>query len=413
MKDLKFSLFHSEKGITELNPRGEKDIFELFKFYHSEKLIELSKGVREATGESQKILKNKLPYITPFGTFSHRENKAIKQYNRNLIAIDLDNLQPKQIEEIREICRKCENVLLCALSPRNEGIKILAIINHEFTPENHTTSIKHHIKEILNILGLNEYFEHIDKSQFTLSQGFFLCHDPNMIFNIYATAKNIPLKPFTPTKKQVSLNHSVYNHDRVSKYIQGVLNRNISDLVNTKPGHRHATILLNIKAFGMIRNYAKDLEADYFNRLQNAIEFIYRNDDPEDIYSALRTLYDIQDKATPQSCDLIEEIIKDNKEIEIALNCFENEIEHKSERDEIKILSRVINWYFDGYLLAQKTKNETNICYRGFPTAKKIDRLKSIEGVNIVETSEGVLLNGNLWDGSHMTIKTKTLSHAE
>lgn len=413
MKDLKFSLFHSDKGIKELNPRGEVDIIQLFKYYHSENLIELSKGVREAIGSSQDQLKMRLPYITPYGIFSQRENKSITHYNRNLIAIDLDHLELEEIATIRDICRNCENVLLCALSPRNKGLKILAMVNHEFTPENHTTSTKHHKKEILNILGLDHYIDKIDISQFTLSQGFFLCHDPHMIFNLNATAKNTPLQPHTPTRKEVVANHSIYNHDRISKYIQGVLNRNVSDLVNAQPGNRHATILLNIKGFGLIRNYAKELEEDYFNKLQNVIEFIYRNNDPEDIVSALRTLYNIQDKATPQSCDKIEEIINDNKEIQNALTCFLNGVEYESNHDEIRIFSSAINWYYDGYLLAQRTSEGTNICYRGYPTAKKIDRLKSIEGVDIVETSEGVLLYGYLWNGSTKTIQPKTLSHAE
>lgn len=413
MKEIKFSFFYSEfSGIKDTKPKKEIDIPELFKIYNSEKLIELSKGVREARGESQKQLKNMLPAITPYGTFSKRGNDFLCHYNQNLIALDFDNLELNEIEEIKAICRNSENVLLCALSPRNAGLKILAFINHEFTPENHATCIKQNLSKILSILGLNKFTP--DESQSTLSQAFFLCHDPGMYFNAKATATNIPLQAIKPTRKQITINHATFNKDRVSNILNGLLNRNIEEMINAPNGNRHQTILKNIKAFGLIKTYDQTLMEIYFQRLKSAIEMAYLNESKEEIEQALKTLSAIRENSRPETSDLIEEAIRENNRIEIASSYFINAKEYKHEKDSIEVYYNRIAWYFEGYLLARynpSTPDEIYICFSGFPTAKKIDRLNSINGVKIIETKDHVLLNGEIWCGSQKTIISKISSH--
>lgn len=415
MKEIKFSFFYSEfAGIKDTKPKKEIDIPELWKILNSEKLIELSKGVREAVGESQKQLKSMLPAITPYGTFTKRGNDFLCHYNQNLIALDFDNLESIEIEEIKTICRNSENVLLCALSPRNEGIKILAFINHDFTPENHATCIKQNLSKILSILGLNKFTP--DESQSTLSQAFFLCHDPGMYFNAKATAKNIPLQAIKPTRKQITINHTTFNKDRVSNILNGLLNRNIEEMINAPNGNRHQTILKNIKAFGLIKTYDSTLMESYFQRMTSAIEMAYLNESKEEIEQALKTLATAREKAIPQTSDLIEQSIEENNRIEIASSYFTNGKEYKHDKDSIEIYCNRIAWYFEGYLLARYdilTPETIYICYRGIPTAKKIDRLNSINGVKIIEAKDFVLLHGEIWTGSQRAINTKILSHVK
>jgi ribosomal protein S8 len=420
MKELRFSFFFSKEGIKGTSPTKEISALELVKIYHSEGLINLSKGVREAQGSSQDQLKSLLPYITPYGTFLKRANKAIDHYNSNLIAFDFDHLDPHEISEIKDICRNSQSVFICVLSPKNKGIKVLALINHNFTIDNHATGIKENISKILQHLGLDNFKP--DISQFTLSQGFFLCYDSEMIINLNARATNEPFNIKERTKKEVlSSNNSTFNKGRIDTYIENLLNRNISQMASSPPGSRHATILLNIKAFGMIKQYKTDLENDYFERLEKAIEIAYHEEVDDIIDQAKKTLHDVKLNAIATPLDVIENIKRDNKAIEIAYNHFiqgvkyyndQNEgrdiLEEENLIDEISVFCGTVNWSFQGYLIAQKSRinNEIKICYRGYPTHKKIDRLRSFKGVELIETKEGVLLNGEIWEGKQRTIET-------
>jgi hypothetical protein len=408
MKELKFSFFYSDKGIKETTPTKEIDLKELFKIYQSETLFNLTKAVRNSTGETQRILKNKLPFITPYGTFNQRKNDRIEHYNKNLIALDFDYLEAHEIEEIKTISKQSKNIVLCGLSPRGKGLKILALISHDFEIENHSTNIKKNVSKILEILNLDKY--KCDHSQFTLSQAFFLSHDPGIILNLNAIATNEILENSKPLKKEITFNSKIQNRNRIENILTGLFNRNIDELLNASPGNRHQKILLNIKAFGFIRAYWQEIENEYFTRLENVIETIY--EDRNEKQSALKTLHDIRDKATPQSSDKIEEIISENLEIQRVNKAFITGKEYTGLKDQIEIKFGFVFWYFDKYLIAKKPlfENKLFIKFSGYATAKKIDRLNSFPGVEIIElSSNSVLLNGAFWSGSEKIILTENV----
>lgn len=429
MKELKFSFFFSQRGILGTSPTKEISALELIKIYHSEWLINLSKGVKEAQGSTQDHLKSLLPYITPYGTFAIRENKSIKHYNSNLIAIDFDKLEPHEISEIRDICRNSQNVFICLLSPRNKGLKVLAFINHEFTIDNHATGIKQNLTKILQHLGLDNFEP--DITQFTLSQGFFLSYDNDMIINLNASATNEPFKIKEPTKREIlNSNNTTFNKGRIDTYIDNLLKRNISEMANAQKGARHPKILLNIKAFGMIKMYCKEHENNYCKQLEQAIEIAYHEEGKNIIDQAKKTLEEVRLKAEARKLDAIEDIKRDNQAIEIAYNHFIQGVDYFHDQNEGKELSenyeiltdkisncyKVINWHFQGYLIAQRNRenNQIKICYRNYPTHKKIDRLRAFKGVELIETNEGVLLNGEIWKGEQRSIETapNKMSHA-
>jgi hypothetical protein len=429
MKELKFSFFFSQRGIKETAPTKEISALELIKIYHSERLINLSKGVREAQGSSQDQLKSLLPYITPYGTFLKRENKSIEHYNSNLIAFDFDKLEPHEISEIKDICRNSQSVFICVLSPRNEGLKVLALINHEFTIDNHAIGIKENLSKILQHLGFDNFKP--DIAQFTLSQAFFLCYDSDMIINLNASATNEPFKIKEPTKREIlNSNNTTFNKGRIDTYIDNLLKRNISEMANAQKGTRHPKILLNIKAFGMIKMYCKEHENNYSERLEKAIEIAYHEEGDDIIKQAKKTLEEVRLKAEARKLDIIEDIKRDNQAIEIAYNHFIQGVDYFHDQNEGKEISenyeiltdqisncyKVINWHFQGYLIAQRNRenNQIKICYRGHPTHKKIDRLRAFKGVELIETKDAVLLNGEIWEGEQRTIETapNKMSHA-
>jgi hypothetical protein len=152
----------------------------------------------------------------------------------------------------------------------------------------------------------------------------------------------------------------------------------------------------------------------YFQRMTSAIEMAYLNESKEEIEQALKTLATAREKAIPQTSDLIEQSIEENNRIEIASSYFTNGKEYKHDKDSIEIYCNRIAWYFEGYLLARydiSIPETIYICYRGLPTAKKIDRLNSINGVKIIEAKDFVLLHGEIWTGSQRAITNKISSH--
>jgi hypothetical protein len=118
MKEIKFSFFHSEKGISNKHPQKEIDLNSLFRIFQSEKLISYTNAIKNAENEDlQKELKLHLPFITPFGTFEKKENSLITHYNQNFIAFDFDYLEAHEIEEIKNKAKQSQNVIYCGISP--------------------------------------------------------------------------------------------------------------------------------------------------------------------------------------------------------------------------------------------------------------------------------------------------------
>jgi hypothetical protein len=109
IETLSFSVFHSDKGIFETNPKINNISFtRLLEIYQSpfvkDKTLELRKAILNGTPTEQRALKNKLPFYTTNGSFTERNNASISQHNENLIALDIDGLtESEAIQGERDI----------------------------------------------------------------------------------------------------------------------------------------------------------------------------------------------------------------------------------------------------------------------------------------------------------------------
>jgi hypothetical protein len=404
METIKFSLFHSEIGIKETKPKKEIDLKNLFQILQSEKLIELTQGIRTAPNDLiRDELKLKLPFITPFGTFEMRDKTKIIHYNQNLIAFDFDYLKPHEIEEIKEKAKKSQNVIYCGISPRGNGVKMLMLFNHSFDFENHATNLKHYAKDILKTIGIEN---DPDPAQFVFSQAMFLSHDENAYYNLFATATNEPLEPFKPIREKHAPKIVIESHSRIDKFLIGSLRKKVEFLVNTNEGARHSAILNTIQIVGLMRYYSPHLENEFYNSLKQAVIVMYGNEQTAIENNALKTLDDIFVKAETRTLDKIEEIISDINNIQRVFHCFEygEEITLNSDRLFWNYNRTYLKWELNGYPLITMRKTPTESIYSfqvyGIPTRAKIERLNKFYFIEIELLANGkMILNGEVWDG--------------
>jgi hypothetical protein len=126
--------------------------------------------------------KKRLPAVTFSATFdSNRSKENLKDYN-NLIVLDIDKLDPKEIENCNDNLMKDEYVLSYWRSPSNKGFKGLVQLDFCNIPDNVDTDLKHKIA----FRELSTYFRdthgiELDKSGSDISRLCFVSHDENLV----------------------------------------------------------------------------------------------------------------------------------------------------------------------------------------------------------------------------------------
>ena len=412
MKEIKFSFFHSEKGISNKHPQKEIDLNNLFRIFQSEKLVSYTNAIKNAENEDlQKELKLHLPFITPFGTFEKKENSLITHYNQNFIAFDFDYLEAHEIEEIKNKAKHSQNVIYCGISPRGKGVKMLMFYNHLFEPGNHSSNLKHYAKSILKTIGIEQ---EPDPLQFTLSQAMFLSHDPNAYYNLYACATNEPLQPFKPTTEKPAPKINIKSNSRIDKFLIGSLRKKIEFLINTKEGERHSALINCIQIVGLMKYYAPHLEDQFYNTLKQAIIIMYGNEQNAISSNGINSLNDIFMNAEFRTLDKIDEIILDIEKINKVFHCFENNVEIEAGTDVIKWndAKNRLTWSLNGYRLIVKEYNNQNITFyysiHGMVTQAKIDRLNLFDFIDIeILPINKMLVNGKIWSGCEKNYSLK------
>ena len=179
-EDIKFSLFWMKGDNTKnITPRKEINLGELVNIIKSPWLKSLPKKER--------------PYITPYGTFSNRNNSGLKQMNNNLMALDYDKLTPENLNYLQLFWECQTNTILCLVSPSGNGLKVLIRAKHTFTNETLYNGLKTN-KEYFVVGGMEP-----DLMQFVLSQPMFIPYAENPHYNPYAICKDYGFKEIEQT----------------------------------------------------------------------------------------------------------------------------------------------------------------------------------------------------------------------
>lgn len=173
--NIKFSLFWTKGDNTKnTTPRKEISLEELVNIIKSPWLKSLPKKER--------------PYITPYGTFSTRNNGGLKQMNGNLVALDYDKLTPEKLNYLQLYWECQTNTILCLVSPSGNGLKVLIRAKHTFTSETLYNGLKSNYEPFV-ISGVKP-----DLMQFVLSQPMFIPYAENPYYNPYAICKDYGFK---------------------------------------------------------------------------------------------------------------------------------------------------------------------------------------------------------------------------
>lgn len=314
-KEHKFSLFYdTKKGIKNTKPKQAIDFKRLVAIYKSDKVSELTKQLRNASFEDKPRIKLQLPFFTPYGVFTMRNNESIAHHNSNIAALDFDGLDKTSAQDLKRKLTQNKSVLLCCISPRENGVKALVLLDNTTEPETHYNTLKFNSDAICEGLGIDEYKSYSDRAQFVLCQPMFIAHDQELYVNENATPL-IKLQPYQapPIEHQErTILAPAFQSNRVEKYLLNASNKLYNELTSTPEGTRHHSIIKVQKIASWI-HYAPHLESEIKNHLQSAVILMYGGHRLATEQNALRSFAQAWSSAPQNANTTIETIINDIK----------------------------------------------------------------------------------------------------
>jgi hypothetical protein len=427
MKEVKFSFFYSKNGITNTKPKKEISLIELFEILQSDYLKTLTEAIRETTDKDlQKKLKNKLPYITPYGTFEERSNDKILTYNSNLIALDFDNLNNFEISYIRQRLIESGRTYYVGTSSRGKGIKALIFAGCNFDPENHYESLKHNKESILEYVGIKG--EELDLRMFVLSQPFFLNYDEKAYFNLNPLTLIEEKERLRPYKKESPIYNRITplievteeGKNRIDKYLKGCYELLVSKYQTTKEGNRHNSIAMIRSFASYLRTYQPGKESYYKERLYVYISSMYSEEERR-ISRVQESFNTAWSEIQFGHCQAIEDINNEVLRLKELVNCFVDGLESeyigkdykgRETVDKTELTQNGIKWTFNGYSLAYRDieKDYFTIKILGHATPEKVERLNLLPNVKIIQFQEILVLNGKEWNGKETVINFQSVA---
>jgi len=199
-----FSLFYNGKDNTKNTaPRKDIDLQELVQIIQSDYLKNLPKKER--------------PYITPYGTFSKRNNDSLITFNKDIICLDYDKLKPFELNYINNYWKAHKSTMLCLVSPSGNGLKVLVKAEHGFQAKDLYNGLKANA-DLFTIA-----YREADTMQFVLSQPMFIPYSENPYFNLSAEPMKVEFKepvmvhPSEPKIDSIKV-ESTKNTSRVNRF---------------------------------------------------------------------------------------------------------------------------------------------------------------------------------------------------
>lgn len=256
--DVKFSLMLG--GATSIIPYEYINVRELLGIYGNQAMRTIAEQLTFCQGEEYKAIKAQLPYITPYGTFLSRANTNILSYNTNILAIDIDRIEVKDISNLFNTIAKAPGIILAYISSSGKGIKALIHVKYTTAKEpikEHHLLLKQNVKLIGEAIGLGAYSYTIDTAQFVLSQPFYLNYSPQHYIHYNPKPLILDMQPLIkPIIKPVVIAPTRASKDIIERTIYKQLEYIAQDLNPNK--ERHAQIA-KFKRLANIMHYAPHL----------------------------------------------------------------------------------------------------------------------------------------------------------
>ena len=188
----KFSFY---EDIFHSVPQGTADFETLLNVMRTEKLKQLTEGVRMIVDEmEQQEYKKHFPNITINGIFRKRSNEDLLHYNQ-VTAIDMDHVPPELLPSLRDYLCSHPFTHFLFTSPRGQGIKLVVRHNNE-NPELHTSlypQLLRYYQEALRI-------PYVDKVVRDLSRATYMAYDENAYYNPNSEVFHFDFNHIEPAK---------------------------------------------------------------------------------------------------------------------------------------------------------------------------------------------------------------------
>ena len=322
-KNLNFSLFYDKsKGIETIKPKQAINFTRLIDIYNSELVKEISSKIKEADEQTKKELKKQLPFITPYGTFNPtRANINLTSFNGFLLCLDIDGLKENEVQLVKFILTSNHSTLLCAISPRGLGVKALILIDDRIPQHECYNTLKLNKNHIAQSLGLEQFVNKIDNSQFKPTQPWFISYDPRIYVYQNATPLRIDLIPYIePEIVNEPINFNLIHlaeksnfqqpiNFRIEKYFENSVNHLLKFFACCVDGQRHSNII-KVQTVASWLHYAPQLEPEIKSKLYNACCSMYGSE-KEAIANNVHKSFERAWKSAP---------IKQNRTIEAILS---------------------------------------------------------------------------------------------
>lgn len=323
-KDTKVSLFIG--GKKEVSPKGHISVSDISKIARSKQQQELTgKTIAEPDPIKQQHLKAKSSFITPYGTFSYRNNESIITHNYNMVAFDFDGMKTSEVLELMSILTANVSCIICFKSPRQKGVKALFLINDAIPLKQHYEALKANALALLEAIGAADFIKFLDYSQFKLSQPLYLSYDPNFYENL--TPKPLKIKLILPQEKEIENfiirewknTISENKKGRILAYLNTAVDNLCMDF-EFETGDRHPNIAKVKGIAGLITMYSIPYEAAIYDRLENSIVAMYGSDSEAKAGNAYKSMRDAWDAAEPLYNETIEAILNEQESQPITAN---------------------------------------------------------------------------------------------
>ncbi|MGD9928751.1 MAG: BT4734/BF3469 family protein [Mangrovibacterium sp.] len=171
----KFSYFKAPVG--NIHPAKTLTLVEVYKLIKSDEYSSITDQLRaiQAKDEARKFKASKFDYVTFSGTFSKRNDKALRNHS-GLLTIDFDHINDLPQLKNQLLQDEYFETEMLFISPSGDGLKwIIPIDITEARHQNFFQAIANYIKGVYQL--------EVDKSGKDVSRACFLPHDPEAYIN--------------------------------------------------------------------------------------------------------------------------------------------------------------------------------------------------------------------------------------
>jgi len=190
------------KNIFDTTDPLYKDVLEILKRIkdgNSKDIVEKIRG--EGDKDAKAEIKKRLPSICFSGRFSKRKAEYLLEHS-GLICLDIDDLNKKDLQKIKDKVCEDEHVFACFVSPSGVGLKIILQIHPDKAEhKSQFLALEHHFNQVLNDYVSTKpnwdkiknrkikekegewLLVHVDKSGKDVGRVCYESYDPEIYFN--------------------------------------------------------------------------------------------------------------------------------------------------------------------------------------------------------------------------------------